>query len=95
MNSRARITRVHTSWRVRVPGHPPKFFADGKHGGKAVALAAAQAWRDARWDGVEPSRKLSTQQKAAIRRSTRNYKEIAEKYGISPNYVHQLRRGAR
>jgi hypothetical protein len=93
MNPRARITRVHTSWRVRVPGHPATFFADGAYGGEQESLAAAAAWRDARWDGTDCRRKLTPRQRAAIRRSTRSYKEIAEKYAISPNYVHQLRRG--
>jgi hypothetical protein len=92
-NRHARITRVHTSWRVRVPGLPAAFFADGKHGGEQASLAAAIAWRDARWDGKFPGRKLSPRQRAAIRKSARNYREIAERYGISPNYVHQLRRG--
>lgn len=92
-NPRARITRVHTSWRVRVPGHPATFFADGKHGGEQASLAAAVAWRDERWDGKFPGRKLSQRQRAAIKRSTRNYREIADRYGISPNYVHQIRRG--
>lgn len=92
-NPDARITRVHTSWRVRVPGFPSAFFADGKHGGRDAALTAARAWRDERWDGRDLRYKLTPRQRAEIRRSGKNYREIAEQYGIAPNYVHQIRRG--
>jgi hypothetical protein len=94
MPSYARISRVHGSWRVRVYGHPTKFFADSKHGGKDAALQAAIQWRDARWDGkLHQRQKLTPRERAAIRRSKRYYKEVAEQYGISPTYVHQIRRG--
>lgn len=92
-NPSARINRVHTSWRVRVPGHPPTFFADGKYGSRDAAFAAAQEWRDERWDGKNRSAKLTPAQREAIRTSSAHYKDIAEEYGISPYYVHQLRRG--
>jgi hypothetical protein len=93
MGSNARISRVNNSWRVRVFGHPPEFFADSKYGGREAALRAARAWRDERWDGEDRSRKLTPRQRAAIRRSKAHYKEVAERYGISPTYVHQIRRG--
>lgn len=83
---------MHGSWRVRVFGHPPKFFADSTHGGEQAALQAARAWRDKHWNGQDLNRKLSRRDRYDIRRSTAHYAEIAEKYGISPNYVHQIRR---
>lgn len=89
----ARISRVHGSWRVRVPGYPPAFFADSDWGGRQEALATARAWRDRRWDGKDGNRKLTNVQRAAIRRSTEHYITIADRYGISHNYVHQIRRG--
>lgn len=89
--SDARISRVNNSWRVRVSGYRPKFFADSKYGGTEAALEAARAWRDERWDGVD--QKLTARQRAAIRRSKEHYLKVAERYGISPTYVHQLRRG--
>lgn len=95
----ARISRVHGSWRVRVYGYAPKFFADRNYGdgshpaySKANALLAARAWRDARWDGQDRGRKLTPAERNAIRRSKEHYESVAEKYGISPNYVHQIRR---
>jgi len=91
----ARISRVHNSWRVRVFGHPATYFADSAYGGTAEALEAARAWRDERWDGRDRFRKLSATQRAEIQRSSMHYKEIAERYGITPTYVHQLRREAR
>lgn len=88
----ARISRVHGSWRVRVFGHTPKFFADSDYGGKTAALAAARAWRDARWDGKDRNQKLSLRQKKAAARSKDHYEDVAQRYGITPNYVHKLRR---
>lgn len=89
----ARISRVHGSWRVRVFGHAPKFFADRDYdGSEKKSLAAARKWRDAHWDGTDRSSKLTKSQRNAIRRSKTHYMIVAEKYGISPNYVHQLRR---
>lgn len=93
MGPNARISRVNNSWRVRVFGHRPKFFADSKYGGTREALEAARAWRDEHWDGVDRAQKLTPRQRAAIRRSKQHYLEVAEKYGISPTYVHQIRRG--
>lgn len=90
--SNARISRVHGSWRVRVPGYAPKFFADCDWGGKHYSLLAARDWRDIHWNGVDRSQKLTPRQRAAIRRSKEHYEIIAKRYGISPNYVHQLRR---
>jgi len=91
--SDARISRVGNSWRVRVFGYRPEFFADSKYGGKGSALEAARAWRDEHWDGVDRVQKLTPRQRAAIRRSKEHYKVVAERYGISPTYVHQIRRG--
>lgn len=91
----ARISRVHGSWRVRVFGHSPKFFADSAHGGTEGALQAARAWRDERWDGSTPGVKLSAEQKEEIRNSTDDYREVAARYGISAGYVHQIRRGSK
>lgn len=88
----ARISRVHGSWRVRVPSYPARFFADSAFGGGRGALAAARTWRDERWDGVDLNRKLTEKQKKEIRRSSEHYITIAERYGISSNYVHQIRR---
>ena len=92
--SNARISRVHSSWRVRVFGHRPEFFADSKYGGTEAALEAARAWRDERWDGTDRGQKLTARQRAAIRRSKEHYQKVAERYGISPFYVHQIRRGS-
>ena len=91
-NPNARISRVHRSWRVRVFGHPPRYFADSHHGGTDGALEAARAWRDERWDGTDRFRKLSDAEREAIRRSDAHYKEVADQYGIHPNYVHEIRR---
>lgn len=92
---RARISRTHASWRVRVPGHAPEFFADSTYDGDTdAALSAAQAWRDARWDGSYPGQKLTPLQRKVIARSTDHYLDVAKRYGISPSYVHQLRRRA-
>lgn len=91
-NPNARITRVHRSWRVRVFGHPPQFFADSKYGGTDAALRAAREWRDAHWDGSNRSVKLTPEQRREIRESEEHYLDVAERYGIHPNYVHQLRR---
>lgn len=88
----ARIDRVYKSWRVRLTGHPARFFADSAYGGRQQALAAARAWRDARWDGRDLGVKLTKQQRAEIRRSKENYLDVAERHNISPNYVHKLRR---
>ena len=93
MRSGARISRVHNSWRVRVPGLRPHFFADRKYGGTHRALGAAEEWRDAHWDGENRSRKLTKRERAAIRRSKEHYKIVAARYRISPNYVHKIRRG--
>lgn len=87
-----RISRVHRSWRVRVPGHRPRFFADRTWGGKAAALRAARAWRDRVWNGRMGGQKLTPAQRRAIGRSKGDYREVAERYDISPGYVHQLRR---
>lgn len=93
MNPSARITRVHTSWRVRVPGHPPRFFADGAHGGKEASFAAARAWRDERWDGKNAYvRKLSEEQITEIRGSTKPIAKLAEEYGVTRQHIHRLRR---
>lgn len=93
MNPSARITRVHTSWRVRVPGHPPRFFADGSYGGKEASFAAARAWRDERWDGQHRyARKLSAEQCAAIRRSRKPAAELAEQYGVTRQHIYRIRR---
>lgn len=89
----ARISRVNNSWRVRVHGHRPKFFADSNYGGEQAALDAALAWRDEHWDGSDLNQKLTPRQRAAIRRSKEHYIKVAERYGISPTYVHQIRRG--
>lgn len=91
--SNARISRVYNSWRVRVFGHRPQFFADRNYGGTEAALEAARAWRDEHWDGTDRSQKLTPRQRAAIRRSTEHYQKVADRYGISPTYVHQIRRG--
>lgn len=88
----ARISRVGNSWRVRVFGYPSKFFADSRHGGEKAALAAAREWRDARWDGKKRDVKLTPAQRRAVAKSKGDYRAVAEKYGIAPNYVHQLRR---
>ena len=95
MRSNARISRVHSSWRVRVFGLRPRFFADRNHGGRVGALRAARAWRDAHWDGRHRGRKLTRAERHAIRKSTAHYKLVAKQYGITPNYVHKIRRGAR
>lgn len=91
-NPNTRISRVNKSWRVRVFGHAPKFFADRHYDGKEKALAAARAWRDANWDGIDRTKKLTDAERRAIRESTEHYKDVAARYGIAPNYVHQLRR---
>ncbi len=91
-NPNARISRVRTSWRVRVFGHSPQFFADGKYGGTSEALHAARAWRDAHWDGWHRSAKLTDAEREAVRRSTEDYKQVAERYGITRQYVHELRK---
>lgn len=95
----ARISRVHGSWRVRVYGYAPQFFADSTYGdgshpaySKQASLHAARAWRDAHWDGTDRSKKLTPRERTAIRNSKEHYTIVAEKYGISPNYVHQIRR---
>jgi hypothetical protein len=90
--SNARISRSHGSWRVRIPGYAPKFFADETYGGTVKALRMARAWRDARWDGSDRGRKLTPAERVAIARSDEHYVDIAARYGISPNYVHVLRR---
>lgn len=90
--SNARISRVHGSWRVRVLGYKPQFFADSNHGGEQKALAAARAWRDSVWDGLDMNKKLTRKQRNEIRRSRDHYAVVAERYGISANYVHQIRR---
>lgn len=87
----ARISRVHGSWRVRVSGYTPKFFADSAYGGEQKALAAARKWRDTYWDGVDGNRKLTPAERRAISRSTEHYLEVAARYGITPNYVHRIR----
>jgi hypothetical protein len=92
-SANARISRVHGSWRVRVLGYTPKFFADSEFGGKQKALEAARAWRDKKWDGKDHNRKLTAKDRDNIRRSKAHYADIAEQYGISANYVHQIRRG--
>lgn len=91
-NPNARISRVSNSWRVRVFGHPHKFFADSAHGGSDGALQAARSWRDERWDGKTIGVKLTPEQKREIQHSTDDYREVAARYGISAGYVHQLRR---
>lgn len=91
----ARISRVNNSWRVRVHGHPPRFFADSDYGGKAAAKAAARAWRDSVWDGSTPGVKLTAAERRAIRNSKGHYKDVAEQYGVAPSYIHELRRGKR
>lgn len=89
----ARISRVHGSWRVRVFGYAPKFFADSDYDGdESKSLKAARVWRDEHWDGADRSSKLTRRQRNAIRRSKAHYLVVAAKYKISPNYVHQLRR---
>jgi hypothetical protein len=93
MRSGARISRVHSSWRVRVPGLRPHFFADRKHGGTDAALSAAKGWRDTHWDGEDRSRKLTKMERLTIRHSKEHYKIVAERFRISPNYVHKIRRG--
>lgn len=92
MGSLERISRVHGSWRVRVPGHPPKFFADSTYGGASESLLHARLWRDLNWDGKARNRKLSRRDRYDIARSTAHYAEVAKKYGISANYVHLIRR---
>jgi len=87
------ITRTGNSWRVRVPGFPAQSFADSKYGGQALSLSAARRWRDERWDGRDRRSKLTPRDRAVIRRSKTHYVEVAERYGITPNYVHELRRG--
>lgn len=89
----ARISRVGGSWRVRLFGYDPEYFADSKYGGQQAALAAARKWRDARWDGTTRYVKLSKKKKAEIRRSKEHYVTVAEREGITPNYVHAIRRG--
>jgi hypothetical protein len=91
-NPRARITRVYTSWRVRVPGHPAAFFADGKYGGTDAALAAAQAWRDEHWDGVNRryEGKLTPEQRAEIITSGEPAIALAARYGVCRQYVYNL-----
>lgn len=76
-----------------MPGYSAKFFADSVHGGERASLRAAQEWRDKHWDGTDRNTKLSPSDRAVIRHSKKHYAEIAEEYGISPNYVHQIRRG--
>ena len=88
-----RISRVQNSWRVRVHGHKAQFFADVTYGGKQQSLKAARVWRDRHWDGRERRLKLTPADRRAIRKSTEYYKDVAERYGIAPNYVHQIRRG--
>lgn len=95
----ARITKSGNSWRVRLAGYGSANFSPSKYGGEDEALRAAQAWRDARWDGRDRPgcavRKVTPEQAAEIRRSGEHYKDVAERYGISPNYVHQIRRGGK
>jgi hypothetical protein len=92
MENDARIGRVGNSYRVRVSGEVA-FFSPREHGGEEKALQAARAWRDARWDGSDRRYKLTPKQRAEIATGTMDYRKVAAKYGISPNYVHQLRRG--
>lgn len=86
-----RISRVGNSFRVRVSGETA-FFAPRTYGGVEEARAAAIQWRDARWDGRHRSRKITPQQAEEIRASSEDYKTVASRYGISPAYVHYLRR---
>jgi hypothetical protein len=92
MASNARISRVYKSWRVRVFGQRPQFFADSRYGGTEAALSAARAWRDKHWNGQDLRRKLTDHEREAIRKSKERYADVAERYGISPNYVHKLRK---
>jgi hypothetical protein len=78
-----------------VRGHPSTYFADRDYGGREASLAAAVKWRDERWDGLHRGRKLTDAQTSEIRQSREHYTVIAERYGISPNYVHTIRRGGR
>ena len=89
-----RISRVGNSFRVRIAGHPVTYFSPRTYGGEEQALEAARAWRDERWDGKPKGQKLTARQVRAIQQSTAPYKFIAKRYGISPNYVHTLRRRA-
>lgn len=91
----ARISRVHNSWRVRLHGYPSQYFAFSRHGGKQAALEAAREWRDQRWDGRSRRTKLTPEQRREVVESRENYRVVAERYGIAPNYVHQLRREGR
>lgn len=91
----ARISRVGKSWRVRLYGHPPRYFAWSKYGGEGKALAAAILWRDKHWDGKTRGRKLTLAQTREIQESDEHYKVLAERFGISPNHVHTLRRKAK
>jgi len=88
----ARISRVHQSWRVRVFGHPPRFFSPTQYGSDEAALEAARAWRDAHWDGRDRWKKLTPDQRREIQGSDEHYKLVAERYGIHPQYVNQIRR---
>jgi hypothetical protein len=91
-NPRARIIRVNT-WRVRVPGHPSAYFSDAKYGGEEAALAAAEAWRDAHWDGVNRryEGKLTLEQRAEIIASDEPASVLAARYGVTRQYVWNLR----
>jgi len=95
MNLRARISRIHTSWVVRVPGHRPMFFADGKHGGTDASLAAATAWRDEHWDGVSRVGRLTLAERAAVSASDEPASVVAERYGITRQHVWNLRSQSR
>lgn len=94
MKNEARISRVGNSFRVRVSGKPV-YFSPREYGGEEQARAAALKYRDAHWDGSNRSQKLSDSQRAAVAMSTEDYRIVAARYGISPNYVHHLRRGAK
>jgi hypothetical protein len=87
-----RISRVHNSWKVRVYGLPPRYFSPTEYGSSQDALRAAEAWRDEHWDGSDRRRKLTAEQEREIRTSGEHYKVLAERYGISPTYVHEIRR---
>lgn len=83
-------------------GQSPKFFADGKYGGTDAALAAARAWRDAHWNGrnrvggaAAASAKLTLLQRAEIGASREPAADLAARYGISRQYVYDLRSRSR
>lgn len=89
MKPGTRIDRIHNSWRVRVPGHPQKYFSWRAHGGRDAALDAAYKWRDARWDGKSQHDRMRERNAEIVARRAagETFRQIAADYGITAQRV--------